>query len=522
MERSADRGLAMSAVALREQIAQTVRQGITPSGDQESLECQALLAEVQAFLDEFDATKLSILEARFRALFDATSDVVFCMSADWREMRYLEGREFVADTSKPCRTWLEKYIPPEDHASVAEAINQAIAKKAVFELEHRVIRVDGTLGWAYSRAIPIMNPQGELVEWCGAAADITLRRESRAKIRMNEERLRAVLETASDAIITIDYQGKILTANPAAYSMFGYHSGELHGKNVKVLMPQPYAEEHDQYVQRYLATRKASIIGVGRELVGRRKDGSQFPIALVVSEVDDLQMFTGIIRDISARKELQKAVLEIAAEEDRRIGMELHDNVLQQLTGLGLLASAMAKSLQQHQVELASQAEMLAQGIKQVGKDITELARGLIPVDVSPEGLLIALERLANRIEDQYQIHCGFACDGTECVPDAFAATHLYRIASEAVTNALKHGRASQIDITLRCRSKAASLKIRDNGIGIASDSGAKEDGVGLKIMHYRAGLIGAVLKVSQCHPCGTEVSCTLPKQKGYANACEK
>ena len=120
---------------------------------------------------------------------------------------------------------------------------------------------------------------------------------------------------------------------------------ELIGQNVKILMPPPYRDEHDGYIERYLQTGEARIIGIGREAVGRRKDGSTFPVDLAVSEVENLGLFTGIIRNISERKELQQHVLEIANEEQQRIGQELHDGTGQQLTGLSLFAGRLLKIL---------------------------------------------------------------------------------------------------------------------------------------------------------------------------------
>ena len=117
-------------------------------------------------------------EARFRAFVRATSDVVFQMSPDWSEMRYLHGRNFVPDTEDPTRSWLEKYIVPEDQPQVLAAISEAIAAKRVFELEHRVRRVDGSLGWAFSRAIPLLDDRGEITDWFGVAIDATARKRA--------------------------------------------------------------------------------------------------------------------------------------------------------------------------------------------------------------------------------------------------------------------------------------------------------------------------------------------------------
>lgn len=128
-------------------------------------------------------------EERFRALTNATSDVVYSMSADWTDMRHLDGREFLVDTPQPRQSWLDTYIPPEDRAVVEAAIRKAVASKSVFELEHRVLRADGTIGWTYSRAIPMVGEHGEILEWFGAASDVTQRREIEEKLRKNHEEL---------------------------------------------------------------------------------------------------------------------------------------------------------------------------------------------------------------------------------------------------------------------------------------------------------------------------------------------
>jgi signal transduction histidine kinase len=130
-------------------------------------------------------------EARFRAFASATSDVVYRMSPDWTEMRYLDGREFIADLPHPSRTWLEKYIHPDDQPLVTETIARAIRSREIFELEHRIIRVDGSLGWTHSKAVPILDARGEIVEWFGAASDVTQRRQAEAALR-HADRMEAV------------------------------------------------------------------------------------------------------------------------------------------------------------------------------------------------------------------------------------------------------------------------------------------------------------------------------------------
>lgn len=130
-------------------------------------------------------------------------------------------------------------------------------------------------------------------------------------LRDSEARLRAILDTAVDGILTIDERGTVQAMNPAAERMFGWPSDEVVGRNVNMLMPSPYREEHDQYVSNYLQTGIAKIIGIGREVSGRRADGSEFPMYLAVSEVrtDHGRLFTGIVRDITVQRAAEQAVL---------------------------------------------------------------------------------------------------------------------------------------------------------------------------------------------------------------------
>ena len=134
-------------------------------------------------------------EERFQALAAATSDVVYRMSPDWTEMRRVEGREFVATSHEPERRWIERYIHADDRAGVQSAIDEAIRDKKPFEREHRVVRVDGTLGWAHSRAVPMLSREGEITEWIGVASDVTEHKQLEASLREADRRKDEFLAT---------------------------------------------------------------------------------------------------------------------------------------------------------------------------------------------------------------------------------------------------------------------------------------------------------------------------------------
>jgi len=151
-------------------------------------EVEAIAGTTRDITERFNAEDaLRRSEESFRAFVRATSNVVYRMSPDWSEMRQLAGKDFVADTSEADRDWLAKYIHPDDQARVTEAIAEAVRSKGIFELEHRVLRLDGSLGWTASRAVPLLSPDGEILEWFGTAADVTDRKKSEEILRRSEK-----------------------------------------------------------------------------------------------------------------------------------------------------------------------------------------------------------------------------------------------------------------------------------------------------------------------------------------------
>lgn len=347
----------------------------------------------------------------------------------------------------------------------------------------------------------------------------------------SEARARAVVETTVDGVITIDERAIIESFNPAAERIFGYTASEVRGKNIAVLMPEPYRTEHDGYVNAYLTTGHRRIIGIGREVRGRRKDGSTFPMDLAVSESimpDGRRVFTGLIRDISERRELEQEVLRIAEAERRRIGQDLHDGLGQMLTGTALIARGVARQLAAHDSPFVEDAEEVVQHIKEADAFARSLARGLVPVELEANGLSAALNRLAHNAERLFGIECSFTSSGNveaAALSDPIP-THLFRIAQEALSNAVRHGRARHVSITLAYGIGQLRLRVEDDGAGVpmtlrtgglerpADSPPMHQDenrGMGIRIMHYRARVMGGALEIRPGTAGGTVVTCTLP-----------
>jgi PAS domain S-box-containing protein len=348
--------------------------------------------------------------------------------------------------------------------------------------------------------------------------DLTEARQNQARLeqhlRETAARLKGIVETAVDGIITINDRGIVETMNPAAEKIFGYRAREVIGKNVSMLMPEPYRPQHDDYLDRYRHTREPRIIGSGREVRGRRKDGTEFPLDLAVSENDlgSRQIFTGLVRDITSRKRLEEEIIEISEHEQRRIGSDLHDDLCQRLAGIRFGCDILKKKLSNSEnPDLLERVDKLADELTRAIEHTRVLARGMAPVALEKNGLASALHELTQSLCKLFAVGCTFEARSNLAINDVIAATHLYRIVQEAMTNALKHGQATKIKVTLDQMGDEAILRIKDNGCGFSQATANEAQGMGLRTIRYRAGMVPAYLQIESRLNRGTTITCTFP-----------
>lgn len=330
--------------------------------------------------------------------------------------------------------------------------------------------------------------------------------------RESEARLRAVIDTVVDGIITISDRGVIDSFNPAAERMFNYSAREVIGRNVGLLMPAPFSYQHNDYLTSYLRTGRARIIGHGREVVARRKDGSLFPMDLAVSEVKlgRRRLFTGICRDVTERRTMEAAMASISERERQRLGQELHDGVGQQLAGLNLLAKGLQNRLAAKSSRFSADAAEIANVANQVLDQVRRQSHGLYPIELEKRGLATALMSLASDARHLFGIAC--EAESPRRMPrlGTTTALHLYRIAQEALHNAVKHGHPATVRIALVRRDGVLILSVEDNGRGLPATR-TRRRGMGLVIMKHRATTIGAQLEIRPRPGGGTIVECALP-----------
>jgi signal transduction histidine kinase len=214
------------------------------------------------------------------------------------------------------------------------------------------------------------------------------------------------------------------------------------------------------------------------------------------------------MRDITERKRLEQEILDVSGRERQSIGRDLHDGLGQELTGLALMLRGLATRIQSRCPDVVENVNEVVSLVNQSIETARSLARGLLPVSTASGGLSFALRALAERGRDLYALNVNFR---NEMAPDfelnETDASHLYRIAQEALTNAARHGRAARVDIVLKATAQAFSLRISDDGIGFSLP--VTSDGMGLKIMKYRAGMIGAKFDVGANSPQGAVITVT-------------
>jgi PAS domain S-box-containing protein len=243
-------------------------------------------------------------EQRLRTLVNATSYVVYRMSPDWSEMRQLDGGGFISDTRRPSKKWIDEYIHPDDQPLVLKSIRHAIETKSIFELEHRVRRIDGTLGWTFSRAVPLLDKNGNIVEWFGSATDVT----ARVNAQEARRRLAAIVESSDDAIVSKDLNGIVTSWNRQAERLFGYTEEEMIGRSILTIIPPELHGDEDMILSKIRSGQKIDHF----ETVRVAKSGERIDVSLSISPVRDEQgKIVGaakIARDIREKKKIERAL----------------------------------------------------------------------------------------------------------------------------------------------------------------------------------------------------------------------
>lgn len=337
-------------------------------------------------------------------------------------------------------------------------------------------------------------------------------------LRQQTNILRSILNSMGDGVIVADARANILLSNPAADRLIraGLGIGEESPDS---------AERHQTYLPQSVSAHASTEHPLLRAIRGETIDGAEVFLRPTESSeglwltatgrplIDDEGRTHGgvvVYTDISSRKLMEKQIAEISDREQRRIGQDLHDSLCQHMISVAFAAEMLRDKLERLKLAEAAQAENIAEMVNEGVSQARTLARGLYPVRLEVDGLASALEELAAQAQARSNIVCTFTCDEQVFIHDEVAGNNLYRIAQEAVNNAVKHSHARKISIGLGAVEDEVTLTIKDDGLGFAAGIDASGSGMGLHIMNYRAKMIGAYLDIRRGAGGGTIVICSF------------
>ncbi|MDX8398892.1 MAG: PAS domain S-box protein [Gallionellaceae bacterium] len=368
------------------------------------------------------------------------------------------------------------------------------------ELEDR--RKDGSLFWVSANLSPVRNEHDEIVNYVSVEDDITERKKMETEIRQHRDHLadlvqaqtaniKAIVDTAADGIVTIDQRGNVLSFNGAAERMFGFSAEEIVGANINMLMPQPYHAAHDGYLERYVKTREAHIIGYGREVVGQRKDGSTFPLYLAVSEmkIGAETRFTGIVRDISMQKDTEAAL--VRARKSAETASQAKSNFLANMSHeirtpmnaiIGMTDLVLDSTLQPQQEKLLRSVASSAKSLLTILNDILDLSK-LESGKMELEAIPFSIREVLEGVEDVVKV--GAAIKGLSVsvyldgsVPPCVTGdpTRLRQVLLNLAGNAVKFTQKGEVSILARPSEQSGEwhFSVKDTGIGIPQDGQGK------------------------------------------------
>jgi len=420
-------------------------------------------------------------EQRFRALVTASSDVVYHMSPDWAEMRHLDGREFIADTHEPNRHWMEKYLLPEDRLPVRAAIDTAVREKRVFDMEHRVLRADGTVGWTHSRAVPMSNDSGQITEWIGMASDITERKMAAENLAEQRRLYQAILNNTPDLAYVWNLDHKFIYANEGLLRMWGKSWDQAFGRHCLELGYEPWhAEMHDREIEQVKSTKlplRGEVPFTGT--FGRRI--YDYVLVPVFGEKGEVVAVAGTTRDVTDRKQMEQSLVEADRRKDEFLATLAHElrNPLAPIRNAVHLLKANDSDPEtvrharglidrqlQHLIRLVDdllEVSRITLGQVTLRKDVLHLR----PV------LDDALESIAPAAAAHHQeLHVEIP---DEPLPVRGDPTRLSQVIQNLLDNAVKYtSDGGRISLRARRLDGHVEVAVSDNGIGISPDVRAR------------------------------------------------
>jgi PAS domain S-box-containing protein len=457
------------------------------------------------------------IEAKYRALLEQIPAVVFMAYLDRGTSEAYVSPEIEAALGYSREEWLEdpvrwyERIHPEDKQRWSVEAAEMFLSGKPLRSSYRVIARDGRVVWFHCDARMVRKSDGQPWFIHGVAFDISDLKHTERALQQERNFIAGILDTVGALVTVLDEAGRIVRFNRACELTTGYSLEEVQGKFIWDFFAFPEEVARSRSVIGQLS---ADLLPQDYQSHWLTRHGNSRLIAWTHSRLSDGEglphyvIATGI--DITEREQLERALLNISAREQRRIGQDLHDGLGQHLTAIAFMAKVHEERLANMNASDACDAAKIVRLVNEAVHKARELARGLLPVMSDSQGLMSALQLWAGEVEDVFGVSCNFECAEPVLIEDVAAATHLYHIAQEAVNNAMKHGRARNVLLRLSAAGGYGELLVTDDGIGIEQDR-CNTQGMGLNIMSYRSSMIGGRLEVKKNGTRGTTVSCVFP-----------
>jgi PAS domain S-box-containing protein len=429
-------------------------------------------------------------------------------STDMLEFAILDGQMVPLPRVFPGMRKLMSRVHPKDRLAVRRAMDHAFEHHMEVQKEFRLRSHDGRYRAYAAVARPLFDAANQPSGLVGVTQDVTARHESQARLRRSEELLRTTTANTADTLLLVDTNLRIRFINRDACGMA---IDDIVGRDIVFLLPESARDTVIERLHRVLETGETATYEF--DVNSSKAETEYFENRAVLVRDDGIA--TGIsitMRNITERKRLEQEILDVSSRERQTIGRDLHDGLGQELTGVALMLRGLATRFEAQCPGSKDRVEEIVRLVNQSIETARSLARGLMPVNKDRGGLADALRSLADRSRDVYglDVHCRLRVAPERPLSEA-TANHLYRIAQEALTNTARHARASAVAIFLLVTPGKFLLRITDDGVGIA-DPSKEGSGMGLKIMKYRASMIGATFEILPNHPHGT-VICVVGQQ---------
>jgi PAS domain S-box-containing protein len=399
------------------------------------------------------------------------------------------------------------FVPQELRASMEEIYRNALNAGVPGRLELRKPGPDGTPGHFEHRIMPVVE-SGAVRSLTVAVTDVTERKRAENELRTQAR----ILETMREGVVLIDPSNHaVRLTNPTFDRMFGYGPTELLGRSIEPLFSMIT-------VQRRRLARLGDGSKTGEtvpvEFECARKDGTRFVAACVVTplSMNGSEHWLAVLNDVTERKQLEREIIDIANREQQRIGSDLHDGLGQDLTGIALMLKGVAAQLRKEGSAASRDVEEVIGLVNNAIENTRTLARGLSPLGAGRRNLGAAIQTLAARVSERFGVRVNCNLDFEEPLRlGESAATHVYRVVQEALTNVVRHSGGTEASITLKTADGELQLRVDDNGRGLTQALPELPDGLGLKIMRYRAQTLGGDLTIGSAENGGASVRFSCP-----------